>query len=148
MANIVNVLALLAGGGSPPVYADVESRYFKGADPEVIESAVNVDLAALETGGVDSALDISIGGAGDGHQFLVTMDVLVGSLAGIPASRVVCYMASSTQELAIQRQAALDRFYAISGNEVYTIAGGHTVVGASQGLRFMGIILLAYVPEQ
>ena len=127
--------------------------FVQSADPDDLRRRVNEAIVALNLriqsfGPPPIFVALNLAGAGDGHTFVVEIieappPILtpVGGLGLLFAitPRVVCYMASSREELPVQRAAALAR----AGLAIATLED-EQVAGSEQGQRFMGMILGTY----
>jgi len=109
-----------------------------------VESALPADLAARATTAIAAIANtrlitaINLAGGGDGHTFVVEIesaliaDVTTGGL--VPSStQVQCYMAAQSEALALARS----RVSVPSNRSILD----EQLAGASQGTRFMGLIV-------
>ncbi len=130
-----NIAIYPANGLGVP--ANIVPYVFQGANPEIMQAEVQalIDdmIAATIPGGL---FDIAIAGAGDGHSFVVT--VFVDSDGGSPASGTTAaiYMGASREAVTTAQNLALAAL-----TEAGATLVAHGIAGASQGLRFMGIML-------
>jgi len=135
-----NIFTVFAGVGPVDMSELSTPVYFESAVPEDIARDLNAVLDTLVAADED-LFDLSLTGSGDGHKFLAVLtsrDVAQGT--GVP-SKVFTYMAADATELAVQYAAALAAFRALYPS-TFLATKGHTVVGASQGLRKMGIVVM------
>lgn len=102
---------------------------------EDLQAQTMAKIAALPAGYV--VVDIALAGAGDGFEFMVnieavpTADVLSGGFAAPPS--LVFYQASEASALGVARRLASPPSGPVADSQL---------VGASQGTRFMGMLVL------
>lgn len=113
------------------------TNYVQAADPVVLQTRLNALFAAFAANPNLRIASITLAGAGDGHTFVVELvRVLVTDIIGgvglDPAQlTATCYMAADAFELSAQRNKVTPA----------TPIGDEQLAGASQGTRFMGLIL-------
>lgn len=125
-----NVAALF---DSPLVSSALQAVFVLGSDPIQIEAELTEKLSF----GALPIRDVSIGGAGQGQLFCVTVTLSPGDPVTV---RGVVYIGSSPAELQRAFGEALERLVTMTAPAAFDILG-HTVVGSSDGARFLGVIL-------
>jgi hypothetical protein len=141
MGNVVNALAVGFGADEIEVTAVVPA-YVQSSDPVDMQNRLVALITEQATVG-NRVLDISLGGAGDGHSFLGTLNLYTPAGPVTPlALDVYCYVAASEAELPAAYANATAEYAARHPNDLADWKHiGHTVVGSSAGHRFMGIVI-------
>lgn len=111
-----------------------------GSDPVEVEAEFTEQLSAASQEPIPFTLnDLSIGGAGAGSEFCLAA-TLVPFLGTEEPAFGTMYTSSSPDGLPAAFQEALARIVANAGVATWDFLG-NTVVGSSDGKRFVGVIL-------
>lgn len=132
--------------GAPiPEMTEVVPEYIMSTDPSDLRTRALAAIAAQADLG-NLVWDISLGGAGAGHSFLSVVNFYTPADPETIETDLIVYMAASPEELSNAYAVALDEFRARNaGNLSSWLHYGHTVVGSSDGHRFMGLALAQIV---
>jgi hypothetical protein len=126
-----------------PTPINMISAIAQSADPVDLQRRVNAALAKLATDLPGSILaTLTLAGAGDGHTFLVKIEATtsgppIGIVIPTVAARVFCYQAADALEL--QKAQAFAQAAALAAGLLFI--NDEQISGASQGTRFMGMIV-------
>lgn len=133
------------------VYANItptaaaRADFAQSSDPADLQARVNAVFTVLAGIANQRVAIINLGGAGDGHTFVVEiLSAPVANLVGSGLDPAVlsafCYMAADAFELAVQR--ARESASIPLGRDL----GDEQFAGAAQGTRFMGLMITAPTP--
>lgn len=125
--------------GSATNSADLFFRFAQSADAADLAARANALLSQVPDG--YSIIDITLAGAGDGHTFVVIIEAASEAVGGLPTGQigVGCYVAAGAIEL--QKQRAFLQGFA-SGLPAGAGILDSQLAGASQGTRFMGLLVV------
>lgn len=131
-----NISSSKGFSSSAVVGEDIQAFFIAGSDPAELEQQLTLSLAQVFAGG-RAVIDLSLGGAGKGNAFVIT--VTTGEEATGPDELYWAVFGASSEDELVNAAAAAKQRLLAQAEEVYFV--GQTIVGGAHGEPFCGLLL-------